>query len=270
MENLQKNSSSSKESANIQQQKSWNILLIGESSKDIYEYGNCERLSPEAPIPVFKQLKTQIIFGMGKNVYNNLISFGCKCFFATNKPDQIIKRRFLDEKSMYQIMRQDIEEKVSLDSTDFLKKLNNYDAIVISDYNKGLLTDGIIQSITKNFKGPIFVDSKRKDLTLYKKAIIKINEIESRSAKINKECELIVTCGKRGANYKGLNYPAPKVNVYDVTGAGDVFLASLCYFYLELGSIELSIPKCIYLASKSVNKIGSYIISKKDIYEIYN
>ena len=254
----------------IQQRKSWNILLIGETSNDIYEYGNCERLSPEAPIPVFNQLRTETYLGMAENVYKNLLTFGCKCFFATNKPDQIIKRRFLDEKSMYQIMRQDIEEKVSLGSTDFLKNLDTYDAIVISDYNKGLLTDEIIQIININFEGPIFVDSKRKDLTIYKRAIFKINEIEARYASINKECQLIVTCGKKGAIYKNLNYPAPKVNVYDVTGAGDVFLASLCYFYLELGSIELSIPKCIYLASKSVNKIGSYIVSKEDIDEICN
>ena len=191
-------------------------------------------------------------------------------FFVTNKPEQIIKRRFLDEKSMYQIMRQDIESKISLLSKDFLKNLDNYDAIVISDYNKGLLEDEIIKSISKKFKGPIFVDSKRRNLTIYEKAIFKINEYEARFAQINTGCELIVTCGKRGANYKGLNYPAPKVNVYDVTGAGDVFLASLCYFYLELGSIELSIPKCTYLASKSVNKIGSYILSEKDIHEIYN
>ena len=240
---MQKISNSSKESTVIPQQRSWSILLIGETSKDVYEYGNCERLSPEAPIPIFKQMHTSIHFGMGENVYKNLLSFGCKCFFVTNNPDQIIKRRFLDEKSMYQLMRQDIEEQVSLDSTDFLTKLDLYDAIVVSDYNKGLLNDELIKNICENFKGPIFVDSKRKDLTIYKKVILKINENEANIAKINKDCKLIITCGKKGATYNNLNYPAPKVNVYDVTGAGDVFLASLCYFYLELGSIELSIPK---------------------------
>ena len=42
-----------------QQQKSWNVLLVGDSCLDIYHYGVCERMSPEAPVPVFRETKKE-------------------------------------------------------------------------------------------------------------------------------------------------------------------------------------------------------------------
>lgn len=254
----------------IQPQPSSRILLLGESCKDIYEYGNCERLSPEAPVPIFIQDRTEINIGMANNVHQSLLGLGFKCDFITNNPDKLIKRRFIDNRSMCQLMRQDIEEPVTL--LNEIKNLNleKYNAIVISDYNKGLLNDSKIKELCDNFKGPIFVDSKRTDLRLFKNAIIKINDLESKTAIVSADNELIITLGKRGVLYKDNIYGAPKVNVHDVTGAGDVFLSALCYFYLKFNSIEKSIPMCIKLASKSVSFNGSYIIRKTDLNEVYN
>ena len=53
---------------------------------------------------------------------------------------------------------------------------------------------------------------------------------------------LIITRGGKGAEYQGKLYPAEKVNVFDVVGAGDTFLAALTYGYLKYGSIEKAIP----------------------------
>jgi len=251
----------------IQQQKSFKVLLIGDSCIDEYVYGVCDRLSPEAPVPILSYRETVEFFGMAHNVFLNLLAFGIDCKFHTNDPKELIKRRFIDIKSMNQLMRQDIGfstlPKPILEDYD-------YDAIVISDYNKGLIDPTSIKKLCETFSGPIFVDSKRKDLSIFPNSIIKINQYEAEHAILPESCELIVTYGKDGAIYKGNHFKAPHVDVYDVTGAGDIFLASLCYFYLKTKKLEDTIPKCINLATKSVQHIGSYILTEKDIYEICN
>lgn len=248
-----------------QQQKSFRVLLIGDSCVDEYVYGTCDRLSPEAPVPVLLQKEKRSSIGMAHNVFLNLMSFGITCDFHTNNPEDIIKRRFIDIKSMNQVMRVDIGSYVKSKPID----LNlDYDAIVISDYNKGLIDPVSIKKLCQTFEGPIFVDSKRKDLSIFPNSIVKINQYEAEHAILPDSSTLIVTCGKEGAIYKGKCFKAPHVDVYDVTGAGDIFLASLCYFYLLTESLDESIPKCISLATKSVQHIGSYILTENDINEV--
>ena len=250
-----------------QQQKSFKVLLIGDSCVDEYVYGTCDRLSPEAPVPVFLYKETKKSVGMAHNVYLNLLSFGVECHFHTNDPEELIKRRFVDIKSMNQIMREDIGVSVKSKQIEFEY---DYDAIVISDYNKGLIDPVSIKNLCESFDGPIFVDSKRKDLSVFPNSIIKINQYEAEHANIADSNELIVTCGKSGAIYRDKHYEAPHIDVYDVTGAGDIFLASLCFFYLKTDSLYESIPMCISLATKSVQHIGSYILTEEDIDEVCN
>ena len=80
-----------------QQQKSWNILLVGDSCEDVYHYGICDRMSPEAPVPVFKELRREIKQGMSSNVKLNLESFGIKVEHVRNS-EKIRKHRFIEEK----------------------------------------------------------------------------------------------------------------------------------------------------------------------------
>jgi hypothetical protein len=79
---------------------------------------------------------------------------------------------------------------------------------------------------------------------------------------------LIVTLGRKGAKWKDKIFPAPQVDVFDVTGAGDVFLASLCFFNLLTNNLEKSISKAVYLASKSVQHMGVYVLTQDDIREV--
>ena len=76
------------------------ILVIGESCKDIYNYGKTTRLAPEAPVPVFQPLKTFNNGGMAMNVYNNIKSLGFNVDIITNTNwESIIKERFVDEQT---------------------------------------------------------------------------------------------------------------------------------------------------------------------------
>ncbi len=90
----------------IQQRKFWKILLIGDHCLDIYHYGVCDRLSPEAPVPVLKQTKVEIKMGMSSNVASNLRSFGIEVDHQKNETT-IKKHRFIDSRFNQHILRFD-------------------------------------------------------------------------------------------------------------------------------------------------------------------
>ena len=67
----------------MQLQRQFNVLLLGETCKDEYVYGTVERISPEAPVPVFDYERTEVKPGMAGNVYHNLKAFGCSVDFIS-------------------------------------------------------------------------------------------------------------------------------------------------------------------------------------------
>ena len=95
----------------MQLARQYNVLLIGDSCTDVWAYGECKRLSPEAPVPVMKYRETKSALGMAANVNENLKSLGINVNFLTNK-EPITKTRYVDEKSNQQIMRLDNEPDV--------------------------------------------------------------------------------------------------------------------------------------------------------------
>lgn len=252
---------------NIQQQKSYKILLVGDSCLDIYHYGNCDRLSPEAPIPVLKETRVKKIGGMSLNVKNNLETFGLKVTHVTNKK-LIEKHRLIDIKSNYQIARLDTNENNELEELD-IDAINSseYDCLVISDYCKGSIGEKNSSKLCNLFsRKPIFIDSKRTDMSCFSNAYIKINDKEEKDLKhkgVN--LDYVITLGSRGAKYREKIYKTNNVEVFDVCGAGDVFLSSLVYAFLVTENIERSIVYANKLASRSVTKNGTYVLSKEDL-----
>ena len=250
----------------MQQRKQFKVLLIGDSCTDEYVYGVCERLNPEAPVPILRKTRVETQRGMAWNVRQNLMSFGIEVCLIT-QDEQIIKRRIIDERYNQQLLRVDIEDK----SKPFTGKLSNqnFDALVISDYDKGFHPTEKIFELVENFDGPVFIDSKKTTLPL-DKAFIKINEDEYNKL-TNKDCHnLIVTKGSKGADYQGKNYPGIRVGVFDVCGAGDTFLSALVYFYLLYGTIENAIPYANKAAAIAVTHFGTYVLSERDVNEICN
>jgi D-beta-D-heptose 7-phosphate kinase/D-beta-D-heptose 1-phosphate adenosyltransferase len=133
----------------------------------------------------------------------------------------------------------------------------DYDAVVISDYNKGTISYELIEDLVKHYKGPIFVDTKKTDLRRFNGCFVKINELEY--SLIKSECsDMIVTLGDKGVRYKKFIFGAPKLEVVDVTGAGDTFLSALTVGYLLSESIDKSIPLAIKAAALTVQKLGVY------------
>ena len=198
-------------SQTFQQPTSFNVLLIGDSCTDRYNIGSVDRISPEAPVPVLKILNTYDVPGMAANVKLNLINLNIEPDFVTNT-DPITKTRFIDERSGQHLLRVDDEQQVTVWDGEAPKPLDEYDVIIISDYNKGFLSYIQMHQIIKFSQCPVFIDTKKHDLNIFNMpdVYVKINEMESTRSTSNHD-NLIVTLGSRGAMYNGDVYPTKKV-----------------------------------------------------------
>ena len=247
---------------NTQVQKSFNVLLIGDNCKDIYQYGTIDRLSPEAPVPVFVPTYTEERNGMAGNVYNNLKALGCKVSYLHGETST--KTRIIDARSKQQIVR--IDNDIKSTPITFETAIPDvYDAIVVSDYNKGTVSYELIEELIAT-KIPVFVDTKKTDLTRMQGAWVKINDLEY--SKITSECSgLIVTHGASGASviHHDITCPAPNVEVSDVTGAGDTFLAAFAYQYINTKNLLQSINFAIAASAVTVQHFGVHAPTLEEI-----
>jgi len=253
------------ESVNTQQQTSFKVLLIGDKCFDDYRIGTVDRLSPEAPVPVLKITETFSLPGMSANVCKNFEALGIYPDFVCNL-ETITKTRYIDERSGQHLLRVDNEHKVSDWNGDTPRPVYEYDAIVVSDYNKGFLSYMSILSLIKGSECPIFIDTKKTDLNMFNMpdTYVKINEMEFNNSN-SKHDNLIVTLGSKGAMYNGEVYPTKKVEVMDVCGCGDTFLAALVTQYLFTKDIEKSILFANVASGITVQHRGNYAPTYNEI-----
>lgn len=244
------------------------ILVIGEKCDDIFIYGRVDRLSPEAPIPVFLPEKKITNDGMAGNVVRNLKSLTDKKNYkvsSLHQKSKIVKTRYVEEKSNHPFIRVDeFEKDVKQIKTDdfFFDNLKNFDCVIVSDYNKGFLTDSDLELIGSNSILSI-LDTKRKlsDKVLKSFTFTKLNENEFKN-NFTQDTEIlekiIITMGSEGAIYKGIKYPSPSPKeTIDVSGAGDTFVAAFAVKYLETKNIPQSI--------EFANEISSLVVSKRGV-----
>jgi bifunctional ADP-heptose synthase (sugar kinase/adenylyltransferase) len=223
------------------------VLVIGDNCTDIFRYGKVDRLAPEAPVPVIIPEREESNPGMAGNVVRNLEALKLKVDFITNKTE-IKKIRYICSKYNYILLRIDENDKCE-NIGPLLNNINweEYHAVVVSDYNKGFLTELDISYIVS--KHPfVFLDTKKiLGSWAYAVKLIKINYQEYLNNKlifdndpILKE-KTIITKGKFGCDYQGKNYPTKEVPVKDLSGAGDTFLAGLVTEYLASGDVDKAI-----------------------------
>ncbi len=236
------------------------ILVIGDSCTDIFIYGNIKRICPEAPVPVFNPTHQTENGGMARNVKNNLEALGCDVDIITN-PNDIKKIRYVDSRSNQIVLRVDEHdycEPVNSYYLDFDE--NKYDAIIISDYCKGFLSEENMQYLC-NYKN-VFIDTKRQiGKWINNVDFIKINELEYEKNQefLNKSLynsKLIVTLGSKGCKYIDDLFPVKEVSARDVSGAGDTFLAGLVTEYVKSNDIRKSIRFAQECTIKVVQKAG--------------
>jgi D-beta-D-heptose 7-phosphate kinase/D-beta-D-heptose 1-phosphate adenosyltransferase len=245
-----------------------NILLIGEECEDIFSYGRCTRLNPEAPTPVFIPTKTKSVRGMAANVYENLknlIDPSDFVSFIKQEGVQITKCRFVDEASNYILLRVDSEEGVRpLELTEELKELiSAADCVVVSDYNKGFLSTQVLEEIGR-LAALSFIDTKKEfgewieDFTW-----IKVNRKEFANplhepvTQARVYDKTIITLSENGASLGSTTIkPLEVPQVVDVCGAGDTFLAGLVAEYLRTQDIISAIHFANLCAGQAVSQRG--------------
>jgi D-beta-D-heptose 7-phosphate kinase/D-beta-D-heptose 1-phosphate adenosyltransferase len=247
-----------------QQQKKFNILLIGDACEDTYTYGYVDRISPEAPVPVFEPHSTIHKDGMAGNVCKNLEALGCTVNFLHGTVSK--KNRLIDHRTKQQILRIDHDAKSQPITFETVIPLV-YDAVVISDYNKGTVSYELIEDLVKEVDVPIFVDTKKTDLARLAGCYVKINALEkSRATSLPKIDHLIVTQGYHGATWNGWGFPAETAgDVTDVCGAGDTFLAALAYQFLMTNSMSDAVKFANKAAAITVQHVGVYAPTLEEI-----
>jgi bifunctional ADP-heptose synthase (sugar kinase/adenylyltransferase) len=139
-------------------------------------------------------------------------------------------------------------------------ELEKYDLVVISDYNKGFLSEERISEICLRHPR-VIIDTKKPISAFAEKALlVKINETEmelSGDLSPKLQAKTIVTLGPLGAVYQGQSFPVEEVReVYDTSGAGDAFLASLAVSILNGASVAEAIPVANRDAGSVVGKKG--------------
>jgi len=247
------------------QHKKFKILLIGDNGIDQYQYGTVDRISPEAPVPIINYTHTVTKPGMAANVKDNLEKLDCIVDFVHGIKTSI-KTRVIDSRTKHHLIRIDQDTPSRPVKVDY-KTINSYDAIVISDYEKGSVTYDVIENLRTNYTGPIFIDTKKTDLVRFEGCYVKINQKEFEAAKTFPN-DLIVTKGSKGATYKGELIPALNIEAFDVCGAGDTFLAALTYQYCNTKDIIKSIKFAIKASSVTIQHIGVYSPTLTEIEEL--
>ena len=235
-----------------------NVLIVGDSCKDVFIYGDITRLSPEAPVPVFNPRRTIENDGMARNVANNVEALDSTIYTITNK-NSIRKVRYVDHKSNQLVLRVDEHDFCKRVESDILYSIRDnkaqvwgsenskFDAIIISDYCKGFLEEDDIKWICDN-NDNVFVDTKKQLGSWIENAdFIKINslEYENNEEFLNEYYGImdktIVTKGNEGCLFKDKIYPTQDVPVKDISGAGDTFLAGLVVEYVRTDDIKKAI-----------------------------
>ena len=303
-----------------------NILVIGDLMLDHYLWGSCERISPEAPVQVVDIAKETTVLGGAGNVINNLVTLGANVSVSGVigdddngkelsvmlksigvKTDGLVTQngRKTSKKSRViavsqQVLRYDRESKDAISEESVLKILNSlektlflYDAIILSDYGKGVLTEVLCQGVIKKAKEigkMVLVDPKGSDYSKYKGAYlltpnkkeaalatkIDINSDEALQTallKLKNECELsisMITLSEDGIaifDEKVKRFPTVAKEVYDVTGAGDTVIASIAFSLSAGQSIEESCRFANLAAGVVVGKIGSATVTLDEIEE---
>jgi len=301
-----------------------NILVVGDLMIDHYLWGSCERISPEAPVQVVDIQKETTVLGGAGNVVNNLKALGANVSVSSVMGDDdnghelvnmlhdigvntenliIEQKRKTSKKSRViavsqQILRYDKESKNDILPKSaqkilesIAKSINTYDAVILSDYGKGVLTQELSQGLielAKKHDVKVLVDPKGKDFSKYcgaylltpnkKEAVlatgIDIKDEESLKKallKLKNECDLdvsLITLSEDGiATYEKevKIFPTVAKEVFDVTGAGDTVIASIA-FALSIGkSLEETAAFANLAAGVVVGKIGSATVTIDEI-----
>lgn len=303
------------------------IGVVGDLMLDDYIIGEVNRISPEAPVPVVNVKEERFVLGGGANVAHNISVLDAKaiCFSVIGKDDNgerllktlkeknidtcgiiqseslptIVKRRILA--GTQQLLRIDWEDAKAISEeleNELLKKfkdnIDELDAVILSDYDKGILTSRVAKEIIKlcrdkniivtvdpkpknalNYIGATSITPNRKE-ALECLGLTKTDNFELLGKELKEKLQLdtlLLTKSEEGLSLftdKTENIPTFAQEVYDVTGAGDTVIS---VFTLAVAS-GVSWYEAAKIANTAagvvVAKVGTSTATKGEILDFYN
>ena len=251
------------------------VLVLGDVIIDKYIYGTSTRISPEAPVPVITYIEEKETRGGAGLVYENLKSLGVDVDMFKTQGQVSVKTRIICDG--HYVTR--IDDDAQANGTEVLKQVqetnfSQYDYVLLSDYNKGVLDEAreIIKHIN-TFNCKIIVDPKENQWFYEGAWLVKPNYSEFESLEFDNWQGNIITTNAGEeviATIDGKRYEVPVDNleVADVTGAGDCFLASFVYALTKGYDCEKAIKVAVRGSTESVKHAGTYILKKADLEDV--
>lgn len=276
------------------------IAVIGDIIVDKYISGSCHRISPEAPIPIVEYEKTKLVLGGAANVFSNLIGLKVDTLligavgsdkagkFVTNVcgSEGVLQRNITTTlktrivSNNQHIVRIDHEERYRStikDVTDTKELLEKFqpDAIIVSDYDKGFVTEAIVNMV-KHMDCLLVADPKENPWMFEGFDTITPNEKESNQVMPSRKkvANILVTLGPKGmklVNKEGeFKIASVAKEVCDVTGAGDTVVATYTYFRCKHLDALSSAHFANVAAGIVVGRFGTSAIWINDLHDILN
>ena len=304
------------------------VLVVGDIMIDRFIWGKVSRISPEAPVPIVEVQKENLMLGGSANVLNNIHAMGGRVLGAGVVGDDDMgarlfkefRRMRIDTKGIIvekgrptalktrivahgqQVVRFDREsrERIKAESVDKLVSYvetvrNDIKAIIISDYNKGVVTKSLLEGIRKAIarrKSQVCVDPKQDDFSLYRGFdIITPNNYEAARAagmEISNEHDLfevgktllkrfafkavLITRGEEGISLFEKNsrlvhthFNTVAKEVFDVTGAGDTVIGVFALSLAAGANFKEAAVLANLAAGIAVGKMGTATVSQEEL-----
>lgn len=301
------------------------ILIIGDLILDRFIYGKVNRISPEAPVPVVDVVSESFLLGGAANVANNIIALGGKVSIAgivgKDTAGRILKELFEDRNintegmiedkrpttvktrviaHHQQVVRFDREDRKGLEGKNLInlanyikKAVKDHDAIIISDYKKGVISSSLIKTVVKYARPNntfVAVDPKVGHFHFYKNvSLITPNLMEASQGsgvEIKDEQSLLkaaktlmtklscksvlITRSEDGMSlferdalkkFKATHIPTVAKKVFDVTGAGDTVIATITLAHAAGASLEEAAVIANHAAGIVVGEVGTAVVT---------
>jgi D-beta-D-heptose 7-phosphate kinase/D-beta-D-heptose 1-phosphate adenosyltransferase len=306
------------------------IIVLGDLMLDEFIWGRVRRISPEAPVPIVEVERQSRAIGGAGNVVSNLVALGAAAFplgavgddgdavrlrseFETLGVDQhgiitdssrptTMKTRIIAHNQ--QVVRADRESRKPIPApiedlliSRFNDLLRSADGLIVSDYNKGLLTERLLSQVLHSSRDAgltACLDPKTRNFSAYQPiTILTPNNQEAgeaagveivddatlveagRKLLASLECKaVLITRGEEGmslfaADGEVTHIPTVAREVYDVTGAGDTVIAALTLALASGASYVEAATIANHAAGVVVGKLGTATVTRSELLETF-
>lgn len=306
-----------------------NILVVGDLILDRYIWGKVRRISPEAPVPVVEVERESFLLGGAANVANNIVSLGAKAavvgiigkdaagealtdlllqkgvdcggIFVSNRPTTVKTRVIAHNQQVVRFDREDSKYVTGKVLRGVLEHIDSvyrgFDAIIVSDYRKGMISGGLISGIIEKSKGRrkfIAVDPKVGHFNFYKGVSVVTPNLAEAASGANIEIRdektlaragkallkrlgcraVLITRGEQGMSLfersAVSHIPTAARKVYDVTGAGDTVISAFTLACAAGAGMAEAAVIANHAAGVVVGEVGTAVSTPEQLMESFN